>query len=345
MTSSHSASPPQRRIVTPAWTKNAGTPALAEAPEPRPRKAQRRAKSEAATRAELPPLPGGDGFFITRPDVLLAFLGETVAFELPSPADLPTPDEDEPELDEPDAREATALPLRSPEEVTALCHQHLGFADGLALEVHARMGERATADLVVSAARLGLWHAAQRFDPSRRVSFEVFAKRRITGAILDELRAERLVPPRRGSRSPGLVAMLAGCSYESKPEELYGADDIAWLSSWGAESGVRAIAVAGAVSLSGAINGDQERADEALERAELLHALSAAVAELEAREQVLVDGVYFRGLTLERAIDVTRAHGSRVLSEALVRLKRAMLRAGYRERFAKDALPPLVSSR
>ncbi|MFI5246843.1 MAG: sigma-70 family RNA polymerase sigma factor, partial [Gemmatimonadales bacterium] len=206
-------------------------------------------------------------------------------------------------------------------------------------------GERVTADIVVSAARTGLWHAARRFDPARNVSFEAVAKRRVAGAIIDALRTERVAARPRLTRSPGLVAMLAACSYAPKPEEFHGAEDIAWLASWRAVSGVEALPVAGAVSLSGVIDRDRATPHEALEQAELLAALLTAIAELEPREQALVDGVYFRGLTLEEAIDVSRSYGSRILGDALVRLKRAMLRAGYRERFAADALPPLVTDR
>ena len=42
----------------------------------------------------------------------------------------------------------------------------------------------------VSAGLLGLVEAADRFDPSRGVPFDAFARRRVHGAVLDFLRAE-----------------------------------------------------------------------------------------------------------------------------------------------------------
>jgi RNA polymerase sigma factor for flagellar operon FliA len=338
--------PPRRRIVTPAWTKIA-PPA---APDPPPRKDRRRRKSTTETRTERPPLPSADGVFITQPGALLAFLGE-FGFEVPPPADVVPADNaeldadeasEEPEeiaVDADEASDETEATARSPHEVAALCRQHLAFADGVASEVHARMGDRVLLGILKSAARTGLWHAARRFDPARNVPFEAFAKRRVAGAIIDALRVEHLVPRLRGTRSAALVALLSGCSYASKPEAFATAEDIAWIVSWRAVSGVEAIPIAGLVSLSGAVDRDCVAADDALDRAKVDATLLVAIASLKPRERALVDGVYFRGLTIAESTDVSRSHGSRILAEALGRLKRAMLRAGYRERFASDAIP------
>jgi len=275
-----------------------------------------------------------------------------VEFDVPSPApgDVPIATNPDQETDEPvesdatDNDEATQLPLGSLREIATLCRRHLAFADGIAFEVHARVGDRVTLDVVVSAARIGLWHAARRYDPTRNVTFEAFAQRRVAGAIVDVLRTERVLPRLRGGRTPGLAAMLAACSYASKPEEFYDAQEIGWLLAWRAETGIGAVPVAGTVSLSGAVEMDRSLADEALEQAELLAILRAAIAELEPRDRALVNGTYFQGLTLAEAGGVTGSWASRLHREVLVRLKRAMLRAGYRERFAAEALPPLVAS-
>jgi hypothetical protein len=133
--------------------------------------------------------------------------------------------------------------------------------------------------------------------------------------------------------------MLAACSYASKPEEFHAEEDIAWLASWRAVSGTGALPVRGEVSLSGVVELDGVPADDAIERAELLAALSGAIAELEPRERALIERTYFLGQTIAEAIDVTRSWGARLRGAVLVRLRRAMLRAGYRDRFAVEALP------
>jgi len=250
------------------------------------------------------------------------------------------------DVDEADEPEASDLPVvRSPHEVAAICRQYLAFADGIARDVHARMGDRVMIGALISAARTGLWHAARRFDATRNIPFETFSKRRVAGAILDALRAEHIVPRVRKTRSAGLLALLNGCSYVSKPEAFETAEDIAWVVSWRAASGVEAPPVADVVSLSGAIDRDCAAADDALERAELHAVLRGAMASLEPRERALVDGVYFRGLTIADATDMSTSWGVRIHAEGLNRLRRAMLRAGYRERFATDALPEPPRSR
>ena len=151
--------------------------------------------------------------------------------------------------------------------------------------------------------------------------------------------------PRPGrARSPEIAAILGACAYVPRPEEFYAEGDLAWLASWRAESGVGALPVEGAVSLSGAVNHDDLQADGALEQAEVHAALFRALAELETRTRTLIEAVYFRGQSIaEGSGGLTRSWASRLHTDAITSLKRAMLRAGYRDRFAEGALPPLVS--
>lgn len=78
-------------------------------------------------------------------------------------------------------------------------------------------------DLVQSGV-LGLMEALQRFDPSRGVSFETFAGRRIRGAMLDELRRLCWLPRSLVSRMRQLdeahAALAARLGREPAEEEL-----------------------------------------------------------------------------------------------------------------------------
>lgn len=69
----------------------------------------------------------------------------------------------------------------------ALAAAHLRYANRIA--DHFLLGFQTDSHDVYSAAQLGLCQAAARFDPSLGLSFKTFATRRITGAILDALRA------------------------------------------------------------------------------------------------------------------------------------------------------------
>jgi RNA polymerase sigma factor for flagellar operon FliA len=264
-------------------------------------------------------------------------LGEAPGFDLPHqepprPANEASAADGDEETTSSEVTEADDyVPARPFAEVEVLCRQHIPFADALAHEASRRVGDRIAPRLLVSAARQGLWRAALRFDAARGVPFEVFARRRITGALVDELRAERIAWRVRGEGgpSPNVVAMLGACSYATKPEELHNATDVAWLTSWRAELGVRMLPVGGVVSLSGLIDEDQRPADEQLERAELIASVRAAIAQLDPRKRALVEGVFDRQLSLEAAGGgVSKSWGSRLLDAALEELRVAMAREG-----------------
>jgi len=72
----------------------------------------------------------------------------------------------------------------------ALIRAHIGLARSLALRMAGRVPASVDLDDLVSAGLLGLLDAADRFDASRAIPFEAYARTRIQGAILDALRAE-----------------------------------------------------------------------------------------------------------------------------------------------------------
>jgi RNA polymerase sigma factor for flagellar operon FliA len=193
--------------------------------------------------------------------------------------------------------------------------------------------------VLLSAARRGLWQAARRFDPSRGVPFPAFAKRRIGGAIVDELRFERFVVRRHRQESGHLRAALGACSYDARFDELTD-DEVSWLATWGTLAGVRAAPVRGDVRLSGAFDEDLRPADVELDDRRLLVDVQKAIATLDPVQRIIVEGVAFEGKTIEEAaLPRSKSWGSRLFAQAITALKRAMVRAGYTEYFAPGALP------
>jgi RNA polymerase sigma factor for flagellar operon FliA len=358
VTSSSCDPPPRRRIVTPAWTRKAAAPEsppnpVRTAPPPTPTKGGRHKRSARllADRGPTPVLTNGESVFVTRPDVLLAMLGETdwsdifvaepIAPERPPPLEVEDATHSK-EVEEPNAENSTVedaddgIAMRSPVDVDALFHKHIELADSFVHEACRRTGKRLEIELLVSAARQGLWRAARRFDADRGVPFEIFARGRIAGAIFDEFRSERLLWRSREKQhaSPELGAMLGACSYAVKPEELHDETDIVWLTSWRATIGVRTLPAGGTLSLSGLVDDDSRLPPEQLERAELLAAVQAAIAALDPQKRALVEGVYYRELSMEAACDATisRSWASRLHGEALEELRRAMIRGGWLRR-------------
>lgn len=72
--------------------------------------------------------------------------------------------------------------------------EYYPLARSIAKRTHARLPRGVDLDDLISTAVMGLIEAVERYDPSRGVAFESYAKHRIQGAILDSLRATDWVP-------------------------------------------------------------------------------------------------------------------------------------------------------
>jgi RNA polymerase sigma factor for flagellar operon FliA len=75
-------------------------------------------------------------------------------------------------------------------ERQALILAHTGLAKSLALRFAGRLPPCVELDDLIGAGMLGLMDAVDRFDETRSIPFEAYARTRIQGAILDALRAE-----------------------------------------------------------------------------------------------------------------------------------------------------------
>ena len=87
------------------------------------------------------------------------------------------------------------------QERDALIRAHTGLARNLALRLAGRVPSCVDLDDLIGAGVLGLIDAADRFDASRAIPFEAYARTRIQGAILDALRAEDHLSRRERRRS------------------------------------------------------------------------------------------------------------------------------------------------
>jgi len=72
----------------------------------------------------------------------------------------------------------------------AFIRTHIGLARDLALRFAGRVPASVDLDDLIGAGVLGLIDAVDRFDASRAIPFEAYARTRIHGAILDAMRAE-----------------------------------------------------------------------------------------------------------------------------------------------------------
>src|ERR1044071_10439793 len=113
--------------------------------------------------------------------------------------------------------------------------EHLPLVKAIAVRVHENLPVHVDVDDLFHAGVLGLFDAASKYDPDKKVAFSSYAKHRIKGAILDSLRqldwASRDL--RRRSKqveatTRDLTAKLGRAPMESEVAESMGYDTEKW---------------------------------------------------------------------------------------------------------------------
>jgi RNA polymerase sigma factor for flagellar operon FliA len=88
-----------------------------------------------------------------------------------------------------------------------LIETYLPLVDLLAARVRKRLPPHVDADDLKSAGVFGLVRAIENFDPERGVKFETYCKKRVCGAMLDELRRQDWIPRETRDRVEQILAV------------------------------------------------------------------------------------------------------------------------------------------
>ena len=72
--------------------------------------------------------------------------------------------------------------------------EHIGLVKRVALHLKTRLPNFMEIDELIQVGTIGLIEAAKSFDDSKGVEFEIFARTRIRGAILDQVRKLSYLP-------------------------------------------------------------------------------------------------------------------------------------------------------
>jgi RNA polymerase sigma factor FliA len=229
-----------------------------------------------------------------------------------------------------------------PAEKERLLLEQLPQVRYIARRIHDRLPAHIQFDDLVQAGVLGLIEALHKYDPSKNVELKTYAKHRIQGAILDNLRdldwsprplrkkARQLEQAHQRLRAqfgrPATEPELAlELGMELKELQHLLGDlrglDLGSLQDEFTESGQER------ESLAAPTQGpDQEPFAQCL-RGELREILTCAVGELQARERQVLSLYYFEELTMKEVgavLGVGEARVSQIHAAALVRLRARM---------------------
>lgn len=99
---------------------------------------------------------------------------------------------------------------------------YLSLVRGVAARVSRRLPHHVEVDDLISAGVFGLVNAVENFDPDREVKFETYCRKRVTGAMLDELRRQDWIPREARERAGQMrrtVVRLRG-TLERDPDDV-----------------------------------------------------------------------------------------------------------------------------
>lgn len=215
-----------------------------------------------------------------------------------------------------------------------LIQDHLGYVRGIAAKVKKSLSPQLDFDELVAYGAQGLVEAADRYDPSRGIAFTTFSYYRIRGAIYDGLRqqgwlnrsqyarfsaASNSYLQNTGDRTSGgePSAGRQGSTEQAVQDLASTLDDLAtiFLTSMTGDDGVE---FPDQVTPDGA---------EVLESRETSEQVQQAVRRLPDKERRLMEGYYFKNLSLEQAgqtLGLSKSWASRLHTRAIRLLSREL---------------------
>ena len=221
--------------------------------------------------------------------------------------------------------------------------RYLPLARFVAERVHRRLPPGVDLESLVHAGVVGLLEALERFDPKRGVDFEIYARYRIQGEVMQCLRSLDWVS--RSVRSWGRKieaarTKLAGkFAREPAAEEMAKELEIPLESYYRLDQQVNDATLLSLEDLSIASEADWERAQEKsttnafldplsfVESKDLVEKLALAVAALPERERMVVTFYYHEELTLREIgeiLDLSEGRICQIFAQAVGRLRIAL---------------------
>jgi len=211
---------------------------------------------------------------------------------------------------------------------------HLPLVKAIAIRVHESLPVHVDLDDLVHAGVLGLFDAVSKYDSSKNVAFQAYAKHRIKGAILDSLRqldwASRDLRKRQrqvDSITRDLSLKLGRNPTESEMADAMGVSTERWRRM------LIELRTVGLVSTTPSSEHERDRSqdfaatrelqpDRMCERRQLQTTLARAIGSLPERYQKVVFLYYTNDMTMKQIGEVLGVNESRISQIHKTALKR-----------------------
>ena len=210
--------------------------------------------------------------------------------------------------------------------------QHIGRVKRVALHLKTRLPNFMELDELIQVGTIGLIEAAKSFDDSKGVEFEVFARTRIRGAILDQVRKLSYLPRsaivniRDHNEATSILSGELGREpSQSELADFMGKD----LDSFHKERthAYRFQTVSLESQLPDTVDtptADLNEPEANLEGGQMLEALAGSIESLPEREKTIVSLYYVEEMNLKEigaVLDLSESRVSQILSSTIKLLR------------------------
>jgi len=210
--------------------------------------------------------------------------------------------------------------------------EHIGLVKRVALHLKTRLPNFMEIDELIQVGTIGLIEAAKSFDNSKGVEFEIFARTRIRGAILDQVRKLSYLPRSamvnirdHNEATAALSSELGREPSQTELAEFMGKD----LESFHKER-THAYRFQ-TVSLESQVMDDVEipsneinEPESDLADAQLLNALEGSIESLPERDKTIISLYYVEEMNLKEigaVLDISESRVSQILSSTVKKLR------------------------
>jgi len=210
--------------------------------------------------------------------------------------------------------------------------EHIGLVKRVALHLKTRLPNFMEIDELIQVGTIGLIEAAKSFDDSKGVEFEIFARTRIRGAILDQVRKLSYLPRSamvnirdHNEATAALSSELGREPSQTELAEFMGKD----LESFHKER-THAYRFQ-TVSLESQVMDDVEipsneinEPESELADAQLLNALEGSIESLPERDKTIISLYYVEEMNLKEigaVLDISESRVSQILSGTVKKLR------------------------
>jgi len=211
---------------------------------------------------------------------------------------------------------------------------HVGLVKRTALHLKARIPQVMDVDELVQVGMIGLIEASQSFDATRGVDFEIFARTRIRGAILDEVRRISVLPRSAISHiretneaTQELATELGRAPTQSELADFMGKDAAEYQKE--RSHAHQMLMVDSEAAENEMLNTPQNgyEPEQEVGDAMMMDSLSQAIEQLPERDQIIMALYYTEDMNLKEigvVLDISESRVSQLLSANVKKLRKMM---------------------